>query len=244
MRFVIPYVSSRTVPSSTSRVSSCSARRSIYIYIYISIYIYPYIYTYTYICIYIYIYIYICICICIYIHIGLNSKLTHSLGRCVSSASTLPHALRWAQQALRPALKAAPPAPRPGLTRLLWIEKRRIISLHVEYAEWGEEYSILFIFSLFCEYMQRIHIIYRVNQVVYVIHFLVVAPQEYVNIYSTSRIISRWGRSLWTGMPPLSLRTMTPPLTLTTAMQIAAAYGGDELWAQGGTVPPDPYSLD
>ena len=24
----------------------------------------------------------------------------------------------------------------------------------------------------------------------------------------------------------------------------AAAYGGDELWAQGGTVPPDPYSLD
>jgi len=27
-------------------------------------------------------------------------------------------------------------------------------------------------------------------------------------------------------------------------MQIAAAYGGDELWAQGATVPPDPYSLD
>ena len=26
-----------------------------------------------------------------------------------------------------------------------------------------------------------------------------------------------------------SLRMMTPPLTLTTAMQIAAAYGGDEL---------------
>jgi len=27
-------------------------------------------------------------------------------------------------------------------------------------------------------------------------------------------------------------------------MQIAAAYGGDELCAQGTTVPPDPYSLD
>jgi len=24
----------------------------------------------------------------------------------------------------------------------------------------------------------------------------------------------------------------------------AAAYGGDELWAQKATVPPDPYSLD
>jgi len=24
----------------------------------------------------------------------------------------------------------------------------------------------------------------------------------------------------------------------------AAAYGGDELWAQGAMVPPDPYSLD
>jgi len=24
----------------------------------------------------------------------------------------------------------------------------------------------------------------------------------------------------------------------------AAAYGDDELWAQGTTVPPDPYSLD
>jgi len=24
----------------------------------------------------------------------------------------------------------------------------------------------------------------------------------------------------------------------------AAAYGGDELWAQGGIAPPDPWSLD
>jgi len=38
------------------------------------------------------------------------------------------------------------------------------------------------------------------------------------------------------------LRTMTPPLTLTTAIQIAAAY--DELCAQGGAMPPDPDSLD
>jgi len=45
-------------------------------------------------------------------------------------------------------------------------------------------------------------------------------------------------------MTVCSLRMMTPPLTLTTAMQIAAAYGGDELCAQGATVPPDPYSLD
>jgi len=28
------------------------------------------------------------------------------------------------------------------------------------------------------------------------------------------------------------------------AMQITAAYGGDELRAQEATVPPDPYSLD
>jgi len=60
------------------------------------------------------------------------------------------------------------------------------------------------------------------------------------------------GISLWIRLWPIpsttttvcSLRMMTPPLTLTTAMQIAAAYGGDELWAQGATVPPDPYSLD
>jgi len=42
-------------------------------------------------------------------------------------------------------------------------------------------------FSLFCEYNHleyvRIHVIYRE----YGIHIRVVAPQEYVNIYSTSR---------------------------------------------------------
>jgi len=47
-------------------------------------------------------------------------------------------------------------------------------------------------FSLFCEYIRleyvRIHVIYRVNQAESVIHILVVAPQEYVNIYSTRRL--------------------------------------------------------
>jgi len=55
-------------------------------------------------------------------------------------------------------------------------------------------------FSLFYEYIQlesvRIHVIYRANQAEYVIHILVVAPQElvvapqeYVNIYSTRRTL-------------------------------------------------------
>jgi len=47
-------------------------------------------------------------------------------------------------------------------------------------------------FCLFCEYIHleyvRIHVINRVNQMEYVIHILVVAPQEYVNIYSTRRV--------------------------------------------------------
>jgi len=58
------------------------------------------------------------------------------------------------------------------------------LTLHVE-----QEYCILFIISLFCEYIHleyiRIDVIYRVNQAEYVLHILVVAPQEYVNIYST-----------------------------------------------------------
>jgi len=37
----------------------------------------------------------------------------------------------------------------------------------------------------------RIHAIYRVDQAEYVIHMLVVAPQEYVNIYSTGRALTR-----------------------------------------------------
>jgi len=37
----------------------------------------------------------------------------------------------------------------------------------------------------------RIHTIYRVYQAECVIHILVVAPQEYVNIYSTRRVGTR-----------------------------------------------------
>ena len=64
-------------------------------------------------------------------------------------------------------------------------------TLQVEYAERGTEHGILFIFSPFCEYIHlayvRVHVIHRVNQPEYVIHTLVVAPPEYVNIYSTRR---------------------------------------------------------
>ena len=45
--------------------------------------------------------------------------------------------------------------------------------------------------SLFCEYSHlvyvRMHVMYRVNRAEYVMHMLVVAPQEYVNLYSTRR---------------------------------------------------------
>jgi len=55
-----------------------------------------------------------------------------------------------------------------------------------------EEYGILFIFSPFCEYSQlekvRIYVIYRSNQAEYGINILVVAPQEYVKIYSTRKV--------------------------------------------------------
>jgi len=65
-------------------------------------------------------------------------------------------------------------------------------TLHVEYAEQGNEWGILFIFSWFCEYSNleyvHIHVIYRGSQAEYVVHILVVAPQEYVNIYLTRRM--------------------------------------------------------
>jgi len=58
-----------------------------------------------------------------------------------------------------------------------------MISLHVEHAERGRKYGILFIFNLFCEYINveyvRVPVIYRVNQVEYGIHILVAASQEY-----------------------------------------------------------------
>jgi len=69
-----------------------------------------------------------------------------------------------------------------------------VTSLHVEYAERRIEYCILFIFSLLYEYFNlecvHIHLMYRVEQAEYVFHIRVVAPQEYVNIYSTRRVTS------------------------------------------------------
>jgi len=64
--------------------------------------------------------------------------------------------------------------------------------LHVEYTERGKEYGIIFILSLFCENSHleyiRIYVKYRVHQAEYVVHVVVVASQEYLNIYSTSRV--------------------------------------------------------
>ena len=80
------------------------------------------------------------------------------------------------------------PRDRPNLTQLIHSPIPPPI-LHVEYAERGKEYGILFIFSLSYEYIHleyiRIHVIYRVIQAEYAIHILVVAPPEYVNVYST-----------------------------------------------------------
>jgi len=46
--------------------------------------------------------------------------------------------------------------------------KERVSTLHVEYSKRGNEYGILYICSLFCEYTYleyvRIHVIYRVYQ--------------------------------------------------------------------------------
>jgi len=74
----------------------------------------------------------------------------------------------------------------------LWVVPEVFGRVHVEYAERGTEYGILFIFSLFCEYIHleyiRIHVIYRVNQAEHGIPILVIAPQECVKIDSTGRV--------------------------------------------------------
>jgi len=79
-------------------------------------------------------------------------------------------------------------------------ERTGAIGLHVEYVERGYEYGVLFMSSLFCEYIHLeyicVHGIHRVNQAEYGIHVLVVAPQEYVNIYSTRRVIGLYKRIL------------------------------------------------
>jgi len=86
-------------------------------------------------------------------------------------------------------VKVKPPASRVFHRRFTHSEHTS--TLHVEYTERGTEYGILFIFSLFCEFSHlqyvRIHVMYSVDQAEYDIHILVVAPQEYVNIYSTRR---------------------------------------------------------
>jgi len=62
-----------------------------------------------------------------------------------------------------------------------------------------KQYGILFIASLFCEYMNvqygRVPVVYRVTQAEYVIRFFVAVPQEYVNTYSTRRVTTGWGGS-------------------------------------------------
>ena len=66
------------------------------------------------------------------------------------------------------------------------------LTLHVEYAERGNEYGILFIFSLYCENRHleyvRIHVIYRVTQAGYIIRIRMAASPEYVDTYSTGRV--------------------------------------------------------
>ena len=68
------------------------------------------------------------------------------------------------------------------------------ICLRVEYAERGKAHGILFRLSPFCEWIDleyvRIHVTYyRIHQAEYTIRILVAAPQEYVNTYSTRRLV-------------------------------------------------------
>jgi len=105
--------------------------------------------------------------------------------------------LRWNR------LTASPPYPPSAQKRM---PLPYLTTLRVEYAERGKSYGILFIFSLFCEYGNfeyvHIHVIYRVNQAEYVIYFLLFAPQEYVNTYSTRRLTTHMYEVLFTCLPP------------------------------------------
>jgi len=71
---------------------------------------------------------------------------------------------------------------------------RCVVALHVEHAERRNKYQILFMFSLFYEYSNleyaHICVIYRVTQAEYEIRILMAAPQEYVNTYSTRRVVA------------------------------------------------------
>jgi len=70
----------------------------------------------------------------------------------------------------------------------------RLLTLRVEYVKQRNRYGILFILSLFREYTHleyvHVHVVYRVNPAEYVMHMLVVAQPEYVNIYSTRRLLT------------------------------------------------------
>jgi len=69
---------------------------------------------------------------------------------------------------------------------------------------------------MYLEYV-RVHVIHRVHQAEHVIHMLVVAPQEYVNIYSTRRVAHRRGLGLRVKVNP-NPSTLTP-LTLTLNLE-------------------------
>jgi len=75
------------------------------------------------------------------------------------------------------------------------VRGRGVVALRVEYAERGNEYGII----LFCEYINleyvRIYAIYRVNQAEYVIHIRMAVSQEYVNIYTTRRVVASLHRA-------------------------------------------------
>jgi len=58
----------------------------------------------------------------------------------------------------------------------------------------------------------RIHVIYGVNQAEYRIHILVVAPQEYVNLYSTRR--SNQSRATTSDQKNPNLSTLKVPCSL------------------------------
>ena len=94
---------------------------------------------------------------------------------------------------------------------------RRPVTVHVEYAERGKEYGILFIVRLFCEYTRLeykyIPGIYRVNQAEHGIHIPVVAPQVYVKI-STGHTHTHTHRQITTPLTPTHTHTTrTTPQT-------------------------------
>ena len=74
------------------------------------------------------------------------------------------------------------------------LKQEGLVSLHVKYAGGRIKYAILFIVSLFCEYSSLesvpVHVINRVNQAECGIRIRVAASQEYVNTYSTCRLVS------------------------------------------------------